>query len=106
MDDPARVLRFKLQRSHEMVKKNQERAKLCSKEAYDKDARPVRFTVGDKVLLRDNARKNKFSKIWKGPYEVIAVDGQVNTTIRVKGKKRTWHNNHLKLFVSTMEGSR
>ena len=83
MADLARGLGFKQQRSHE----TQERVELCSKEAYDKNTQPDSFTVGDKVLLWDNARDNKFSSIWRGPNEAIAVEGHVNTTIRIKGKK-------------------
>ena len=97
-NDPSKVLKYQLQRSHELVRKNQEKAKLIAKGNYDKRSNGIVFAVGDRVLVRNNTRKNKFSPIWTGPYEVISVDSPVTTTVRVRGKNRKWHNNHLRVY--------
>jgi hypothetical protein len=59
--------------------------KIKSKDYYDKDAEPVTYKVGHKVLLNDETvrrgRSRKLSPQYIGPYEVTAVNG-VNTTKR------------------------
>ena len=97
-DDPIKVLKFQLQRLHELVKENQIKTIIASKKQYDKKVNSVSFISGEKVLLRNNTRKNKFSPIWLGPYEVVRIISPVTTAIRVKGKIRKWHNNHLRKF--------
>ena len=97
-DDPSKVLKFQFQRAHELVRENLINAKKASKGYYDRKIKPISFIVGEKVLLRNQNRKNKFSEIWTGPYVVTRVVSPVTTVIRVKGKSRKWHNNHLHKF--------
>lgn len=99
-DDVNKVMRFKIQRAHELVRVRQEKAKLESKKQYDVKTNAVSFAVGDKVLVRNFARRNKFSPIWKGPFEVVSVDSPVTSTLKMKGGRRKWHNNNLRPFYS------
>lgn len=80
------------------AKENQEKAREISKAYYDRDAREVFFEKGDKVFLRNEARRGKFAFLWSGPYEVVNPSGRVNTVIQVKKKKCTVHNNRLKKY--------
>ena len=98
-DDASKLFKFQFQRAHELARENLTKAKQTSKRYYDMRAKPATFTVGEKVLLRNQTRKTKFSEIWKGPYEVMEINSPENTTIRVKGRDKTWHNNHLRKFV-------
>ena len=63
-----------------------------------KKTKQRQFKVGDKVWLRNKSRKNKFSAIWEGPYEVIEIRGAANVVIVIKGKKKTFHCDLLKPF--------
>lgn len=58
----------------------------------------IQIQIGDKVLLRNVTRKNKFSEIWTGPYEVTKINNDVNTTIKIGRAFKRVHNNRLKLF--------
>lgn len=78
------------------AKENQEKAREISKEQYDKNAKEIFFKKGEKVFLRNEARRGKFAFLWSGPYEVIRPSGKVNTIIKVKNKNYTTHNNRLK----------
>lgn len=97
-EDFSKVLKYQLQRSHELVRENQEKAKVTAKKSYDKRVKEVSFEAGEKVLVRNKARKNKFSPIWSGPYEIVSVDGPVTVTVRIKGRNRKWHNNYLRKY--------
>lgn len=97
-DDTSKIMRYQFQRAHELVRENQIKAKEVAKKRYDKKLRPVSFAVGEKVLLRDNARKGKFSPIWLGPYKVTRIISPVTTAIRIKKRSRKYHNNHLRKF--------
>ena len=92
-DDASKVLTFQFQRSHEIVRQNLIKAKELSKTYYDKKANAASFVVGEKILLKNQTRKNKFSPIWSGPYVVTRIVCPVTTVIRMRGKERKWHNN-------------
>lgn len=51
------------------------RKKEKMKERYDQEVTEARrFEVGDLVLMKDHAPKNKFSYKWLGPFEIIKVN--------------------------------
>lgn len=78
------------------ARQNQEKAKEISKSYYDRNMKEVFFSPGEKVFVRNVARKGKFSFLWNGPYEVIKHSGPVTTIIRIKQKNVKIHNNRLK----------
>jgi len=92
------LLKFKLQKSYQLARRNILNSKNKSKEYYDKQLRPHTFHIGDKVLLKNESKKHKLSQIWIGPYSVVRIPGEVNTTIKIGKRTVTVHNNRLKPF--------
>ena len=54
-------------------------------------------TVGDKVLVVNNARKNKTEPYYSGPYSVTKVE-LPNIYILYKGQNKMIHLNNTKLI--------
>lgn len=96
----AAELRARLQHSHSIARTNIIASKEKSKLLYDRDVASVTFYVGDLVLLRNEARENKLAPIWTGPFEVMETNSLENTSIKIKNKVKTVHNNRLKLYIS------
>lgn len=93
-------LKFRLQKSHEIARQNLIRAKEKSKVQYDKKINPKTFIVGQKVYLENMASAGvgrKLKSLYVGPYEVTNVPSRTNTEIMIRGKKKIYHNNLLKL---------
>jgi len=97
-DDYSKLLKYQIQRSHELIRENQEKAKAQSKKYYDKNAVQHIYNVGDKVWLKNQTRKHKFSAIWEGPFRVKEVPSPVNVKITIRGKDKVYHNNLVKLY--------
>lgn len=91
-------LKARLQHSHLIARKNIVSSKKKSKKQYDKKTKDIVFNIGDLVLLRNEARKNKLSQIWTGPWEVTFKNSRVNTTIKNKRRSQTVHNNRIKHY--------
>jgi hypothetical protein len=86
-----------LQKVWAWAKENQEKAKELSKEYYDRQVKEQFFKKGDKVFVRNEARKGKFAFLWNGPFEVVKPSGNVNTVVRIKRRNAIIHNNRLKI---------
>ena len=97
-DDYPRVLKYQLQRMHQLVNETQKREKEKSKKYYDRNAKERVFKVGEKVWLRNQNRKNKFSPVWEGPYEIVSLPNNVNVKLCIKGKEKVYHKNLIKQF--------
>lgn len=91
-------LRQKLQTTYQFARKNIIKTKTDRKKHYDQYTNPAVFTIGQKVLLFNQTKGNKFSENWLGPFEVISVNNNVNTTIKIRNKLKRVHNNKLKPF--------
>ena len=50
-DDQSKVLKYQIQRGHEIARQNLEKAKIISKKGYDTYVNPKTFVVGQKVML-------------------------------------------------------
>ena len=68
-DNYAAELRARLRHSHEITREKLFQSKLKSKVYYDKNSKDKVFKVGDLVLLRNETRRNKFERIWKGSFK-------------------------------------
>lgn len=79
------------------ARENQEHSKVISKSNYDRSVKEVFFKPGQKVFVKNEARKGKFSFLWNGPYEVVNITGPVTTAVKIKGSIVKIHNNRLKL---------
>jgi len=72
--------------------------KQKTKEQYDQNQNPTNIHVGDRVLLKNNARKGKLSAKWLGPYEVIQLKTNENVTLQKDRRRVTVHKNLIRLF--------
>ena len=88
-----------MQKSHEIARNRLIESKIRSKHYYDRNTNPVKFNIGDRVLLLDEARKDgKLSELWRGPFMIKEIVSEVNTKIQVGKSDKIVHNNRLKLF--------
>lgn len=92
-------LRYKLQSTYKYAKRNIIKTKEARKKIYDQRTNTAMFSAGQKVLLLNPTKLDKFSQNWIGPYEVTDANG-TNTTIKMGNKKKKkYHNNRLKLYI-------
>lgn len=97
-----------MKRIHNIIDRNQEKARLYEKEHYDKKAGGKSFQVGDQVMLYNPAIKlgesKKFSPPYNGPYIITEQHGETNFTIvpvsSNKLREQTVHQNRLKKSYS------
>lgn len=91
-------LKYRLNKSHEIARKNIVSSKERSKLYYDKHVKNPSYKIGDKVYLQnDHIRKHKsLSPTFKGPYEVVDIHDNQNLTIKIKRKPIRVHANRLK----------
>lgn len=98
-DNYANIMKSKFQHSHQLARETILKNKNKSKAYYDKNAKEVKYHVGDLVLLRNEQRKNKLYEIWQGPYEVISTISDQNYRIQMrKNRTEVVHVNRLKLY--------
>lgn len=97
-DDYSKELKNKLQESWNLANDNIKQSKITSKTQYDRSAMQRTFKITDKVLYRNQTREGKLDQLWDGPYPIEKIDSDVNTTIKIKNKLKTVHNNDLKLY--------
>ena len=98
-DSYVAELKNKFQHCWKIARDKLIQAKFKSKSYYDKNANIPNFQVGDLVLLKNEVRnKGKLDNLWNGPYPIIDINSDENTTIRVNRQDKVVHNNRLKLF--------
>ena len=71
--------------------------KKRSKEYYDEKINEKIFKIGDFVRIKNPAKKGKLDFNWSKPFEVINVNSDVNTTLKIGNKSVRIHNNRLKM---------
>lgn len=102
-DDYVSELRERLRAAHQVAKANLQEGNTKAKECFDKKTSLNKFTVGDKVLLFDEAlrrgRSKKLEALWRGPYLVLKKNSEVNYTIKTGRKNMVVHVNRLKFFI-------
>lgn len=97
-DDYPSQLKYQLARAHKLANENLRKAKIKSKDSYDRRTKCISFQVGQRVLVRNPARKNKFAVVWTGPFEVVSIEGPVTTAVKIHKSVKKIHNNRLKLY--------
>lgn len=97
-DDYVKELKYRMQFSNKIAKNNIINSKEKSKDYYDKYTNSVQFFIGDRVLLKNEARKGKLSPQWIGPYIVEKIVSNENSGIRIGNSIKTIHNNRLKKY--------
>ncbi|XP_076397886.1 uncharacterized protein LOC143266138 [Megachile rotundata] len=73
-------------------------AKEKSKRHYDRHVHIESFKVGERVMLLNELRRDKFDDEYLGPYEIRWVFPNGNVKIVVKGRMKIVHANRLKKF--------
>lgn len=94
------LLKYKLQKTYEIARRNLLQSKIRSKNYYDKNIRPHTFHIGDQVLIHVENKKGKLAPLWRGPYTVTAISSPVNSLVKIGKKYVNIHNNRLKPFHS------
>lgn len=74
--------------------------KVSNKIHYDKKLNPVKFSVGDLVLLKKETKKNKFEEVWIGPYIVESVPSEAYLVVSKNGKGKKTHCDKVKKYKS------
>ena len=104
-------LTHKIQSAIRQVKQNQKEYKEKAKKRYDKSHTPHSFKLADLVLLRRPSlapgTTKKLAKIWKGPYRILELFGDLNLRIvHINNPKdiQRVHANRLKPFFPPEEG--
>lgn len=101
-DNLADLVRNNIANALELAKKHLYSQKLANKQAYDRNAKTLEIKVGDQVLLRSQARTDKFQPVYEGPFEVIeAYDEYVE--IRKDNRKMKVHKNLIKKLRDNTE---
>ncbi|KAL4153886.1 hypothetical protein QTP88_001719 [Uroleucon formosanum] len=76
-----------MQETHKIARNNLVKKKENNKEYYDKTHNPITLHIGDKILLKDQNKKNTLAQNWTGPYEVIILHDNENITIKKRTEK-------------------
>jgi hypothetical protein len=97
-DDFILDLKHKFRKTHEIARKNIILSKENNKNYYDKKSNLVKFNVGQLVWMLDKNRINKLEGFKLGPYLVVEINSQENTTIKVGRQLKRVHNNLLSLY--------
>lgn len=69
-----------------------------NKEYYDKSMKPIQIHVGNKVLIKEQNKKNSLCKNWTGLFEVTHVHANENITIKKCRIDYRIHKNNVKLY--------
>jgi len=99
-DDYYNEMKSRFQHSHKLARDNIIRSKEKSKINYDKNCNKLSLAIGDKVMLRNEniqlGKSKKLQPLYKGPYEVIKINSDVNCTLLINRKPTVVHFNRLK----------
>ena len=98
VDSFAKEAKYRLQLAHRHARALLDESKKVVKGWYDRTARGLRLTPGDRVLMVKEDR-NKREPVYDGPFEVIRVEG-VNVVMKgVTGKEKTVHKNRVRKYL-------
>lgn len=100
-DNYALDLKRIMQETHKIARENLIKKKDSNKQYYDQNANILELHVGDKVLLKEQNKKNTLCSNWSGPYEVIMIHDNENITIKKGRKDYRIHINNTKKYFET-----
>lgn len=89
-------LKYRLQQAWDDAKNNLMTSKSKRKSKHDVNSSNIKYKLGDKVLLRNNAG-HKMDAIYNGPYNVVE-DKCPNIIIKIDDKLVEVHKNRVKLY--------
>lgn len=92
-------LRDRLEKTCEMARENLRGAASEQRRYYNQKARIRNMEVGERVLVLLPTKTNKLLMQWKGPYHIVKKQSEMDYTLNMGGKLKTWHANMLKKYV-------
>lgn len=104
-DDYSCELKYRLQTAWKIAKDKLIDKKEKSKKQYDDKVNYETFDIGEKVLLRNETGDTKTKSLWLGPFVILKIPSLENSTIKIKNKEVTVHNNRLKRFCEKVNES-
>jgi uncharacterized protein YaaW (UPF0174 family) len=90
-DDYAKIVEFQLNTALKRARKILEDEK--SKRQINYTGNPANFSIGENVLLKFENR-NKLDPFYKGPFQIIEMNGS-NVTLEIDKKKYVTHKNNI-----------
>jgi len=87
-----------MQESYKIARDNLINKKEVNKNFYDKTANPIELHVGDKVLIKNQNKRDTLSRNWTGPFEITHVHDNENITIKRGKKDYRIHKNNVKKY--------
>jgi len=100
-DDYALDLKRVMQETHRTARDNLIEKKNTNKKYYDQSTNPLELHVGDKVLLKEQNKKNTLCSNWTGPYEITMIHDNENITIKKGRRDYRIHVNNTKKYFET-----
>lgn len=100
-EDYLTACRARLQSCQQIAKEKIIQNKLRSKSYYERNVYDQNFKKGDSVstLYKNHMKKGKFGPFFNGLFQIIDTPSEFNSTILIKNKEKTVHNNDLKHFT-------
>lgn len=98
LENYAKELKFKLEKTSLMAKKYLEASKIKSKESYDRKLNKIEIKIGDKIIVLDETR-GKFDPLYKGPFTVTGIQHPNVTYLDQRfNRNKIVHKNNVKKF--------
>jgi hypothetical protein len=103
-DDIVRVIKHRLQESHRVARRNLMKFKEKQQLRGQSKESGKEIETDDLILLKKEQRKHKLDPLWRGPFEVKAVE-YPNLIIQRLGrrKREKVHMNRVKMFHCSQE---
>jgi hypothetical protein len=98
-------LRERHQETSKIAHEHLEKAWKHQCKYYNKKTRNRQMAQGDKVLVLLSTKSNKLLMQWKGPYTIVKNIGDMDYTIDMGGKMKTFHANLLKKYIERDEST-
>lgn len=91
-----------LRQHYTSARERQIMKKEKTKKQFDKDAEPIYYKEGDKVLIKNMATTSKLQAKFKGPFTVVSTKGN-NVELLMEGDRvKRYHTKLLKPYWSTI----
>jgi len=90
-----------MQETHKIARENLIKKKNDNKKYYDQKINEQELHAGDKVLMKNQNKKNTLGQNWLGPYEITMTHDNENITIKKGRKDYRIHENMVKKYFET-----
>lgn len=94
-DSYVKKLKFRLEYTSKRVKEFLNNFKINQKTKFDIKSNPIELKVNDNVVLKNNAKTNKFNTPYIGPYTVVELLENNNIKISKDNKEKIVHKNQV-----------